>query len=152
MFEIGRDNGGLAPTENMTGREWWRRWSDDSDEQGESDKEDEKHEPENEKESFKFIVLPNRVGDNGGSVPMIGWARANDDNEKGKELFKFVVSPNRKLKRVWERLPVKILFISVNFDVFMLNFTVQFELIAEIMKIESKYMTAMYKGGHLSSF
>ena len=32
----------------------------------------------------------------------------------------------------------------MNFDVFMLNFTVQFELIAEIMKIESKYVTAMF--------
>ena len=38
----------------------------------------------------------------------------------------------------------KKLFISVNFDVFMLNFTVQFEFIAEIMKIENKYVTAMF--------
>ena len=56
---------------------------------------------------------------------MIGWARANDDDEKGNESFKFVVSPNRELKRVWERSPVKNLLISVNFDVFMLNFTLQ---------------------------
>ena len=58
-----------------------------------------------------------------------------------REKSLFVVSPNRELKKVWERLPVKNLFISVNFNVFMLNFYVQFELIAEIMKIESKYMT-----------
>ena len=138
------DNGGSAPTENMTGREWWWRWSDETDEQGESDGEDEKHDPKNEKESLKFIVSPNPVGDNGGSVPTIGWAHANDDDETERELFKFVVSPNRELWRVSGRLPVKNLFISVNFDVFMLNFTVQFEFIAEIMKIESKYVTAMF--------
>ena len=38
----------------------------------------------------------------------------------------------------------KKLFISVNFDVFMLNLTVQFVLGAEIMKIENKYMTVMF--------
>ena len=64
---------------------------------------------------FKFIVSPNRVGDNGGSTPMktrIGLAHANDDDEKEKESFKFVVVPsNREIRQVLEELPVKNLFI-----------------------------------------
>ena len=67
-------------------RKTWPGEKDDDDdrtkidEQGESDGDDEKHDPKNE-ESFEFIVSPNPVGDNGGSVPTIGWARAKDDDE-----------------------------------------------------------------------
>ena len=66
-------------------------------EQVENDEEDEKDRHENAKESFKFIVSPNRAGDNGGSAPtktMIGRARANKNE---KESFKFVVPPNRDI-------------------------------------------------------
>ena len=81
------------------------------------------------------------MGDNEGSVPTIGQARANDDE---KESFKFIVPPNREISEGWEKLPVKNLFIWLNLDVFKLNLTVQFVLRAEMMKTKNKYMTAMF--------
>ena len=64
------------------------------------------------------------MSDSGGSQStktMIGRVRSIDDNEKEKNSFKFVVPLDHEISEVCERLPVKNLFICVNFDVFMLN-------------------------------
>ena len=92
-----------------------------------------------------LIVSLNRVGDNGGSTlmkTMVERAHANDDDEKEKESFEFVVPLNREIRQLWEKLPVKNLFIWVNFDLYKLNLTEEFVLRAEIMKTKNKYMTA----------
>ena len=63
-------------------------------------------EHENAEKSFKFIVSPIQMSDNGGLVltkTMIGRECVNDKHENEKETFKFIVSLNRG---VWVILPL----------------------------------------------